>query len=188
MAMELEKWWSYLLLGIIGLLFGILALVWPGATTLVLIVLFGCYALVEGLFALGYSISRASKGEKFFALMMLGLLGVLVGIITLARPGITTLALVWVIAFWALIRGIMLIVSAFEMSGTAGMRWLIGLLGVCAVIIGILFFFAPFAGVFSIILLIGLYSIAAGIILIIVSFIARKAEKEGTVTSMTAPA
>lgn len=177
METGLEKWWSYLLRGILAVIFGIIILVWPGATTLVLIVFFGCYILVEGLFALGYSIVRATRKEKFFALLMLGILGVLVGIITLARPGITTLALAWVIAFWALIRGFMLIVSAFELSGSKGARWAIGIIGGISVIVGIILFAAPFQSVLAVILLIGIFSIAAGIMLFIISYMARKEEK-----------
>jgi len=175
----MEKWWSYLLRGILALIFGIIALVWPTATVFVLIVLFGVYALVDGLFAIGYSISRASKGDKFFALLMLGLLGVLVGAIVLARPGVSSLAVVWVIAFWALLKGVLLIVSAFEMTGSAAARWLIGLAGVLAIVVGILLFAHPVAGVFTIILIIGIYALVAGIILVIVSFAARNRQKKG---------
>jgi uncharacterized membrane protein HdeD (DUF308 family) len=174
----MEKWWSYFLRGILALLFGIILLVWPTATLYVVIILFGIYALVEGLFAIGYSIARASRGDKFFALLMLGIIGVLVGAIVLARPGVSSLALVWVIAFWALLRGIMFIVSAFEMTGSAGARWLIGLVGVLAIIVGILLFAHPVAGIWTISLVIGIYALLAGIILIITSFPVRSLQKK----------
>jgi len=178
MGTGMEKWWSYLLRGILALLFGIILLVWPTATLYVVIILFGIYALVEGLFAIGYSIARASRGDKFFALLMLGIIGVLVGAIVLARPGVSSLALVWVIAFWALLRGIMFIVSAFEMTGSAGARWLIGLVGVLAIIVGILLFAHPVAGIWTISLVIGIYALLAGIILIITSFPVRSLQKK----------
>jgi|SRR5450759_1306095 uncharacterized membrane protein HdeD (DUF308 family) len=178
MGTGMEKWWSYFLRGILALLFGIILLVWPTATLYVVIILFGIYALVEGLFAIGYSIARASRGDKFFALLMLGIIGVLVGAIVLARPGVSSLALVWVIAFWALLRGIMFIVSAFEMTGSAGARWLIGLVGVLAIIVGILLFAHPVAGIWTISLVIGIYALLAGIILIITSFPVRSLQKK----------
>jgi uncharacterized membrane protein HdeD (DUF308 family) len=179
MATTLDRWYMYLIRGILALIFGIIMLVWPSATVLVLIVLFGCFALVEGLFSIGYSIASASKGDKFFAQLMLGLLGVLVGIIVLARPGVATLAVIWVIAFWLLIRGVLMIISAFEMSGSAGVRWLVGITGVIALILGILMFIFPVSGVFGIILVIGLYLVVMGIFLFVASFFFRSAEKKG---------
>jgi uncharacterized membrane protein HdeD (DUF308 family) len=119
---------------------------------------------------------------------MLGLLGVLVGAIVLARPGVSSLAVVWVIAFWALLKGVLLIVSAFEMTGSAGVRWLIGLAGVFAIIVGIIFFVHPIAGVATIILVIGIYALVAGIFMIIASFPMRSAQKKGTGTGTLAAA
>jgi len=178
LATGLDKWWLYLVRGILAVIFGIIVLVWPGATVFVLIILFGCYALVEGLFALGYSIARASRGDKFFALMMLGLLGILIGIVTLARPEITGLALLWVIAIWLVIRGFLMIISAFEMTGKASVRWLIGISGVLALIVGILMFIFPISGVFAIILVIGIYCLVAGILLAVASFFVKGIDKE----------
>jgi len=177
MATGLEKWWTYLVRGILAILFGIIALVWPTATVLVLIILFGCYALVEGLFVFGFSIARASKGDKFFAAMLLGLLGVLVGIVVLARPGVASLAVLWVIAFWLLIRGFLMIVSAFEMMASGGVKALVGISGALAVILGILMFIFPISGIFGIILVVGIYALVAGLVLIYVSFKARGLEK-----------
>lgn len=170
MAAGLDKWWTYLLRGILAIIFGIIFLVWPGATVLVLIILFGCFVLVEGLFAVGFSIAKASKGEKFFGLLMLGLLGVIVGIIALIRPGITTLAILVVIAIWLVIRGFLMIVSAFEMTGSAGVRWLVGISGALALILGILLLIFPISGVFGIVLVVGIYLIVAGLFMAIASF------------------
>jgi len=188
MESGIAKWWSYLLLGILALIFGIIVLVWPTATVYVLIILFGVYALVEGVFAVVYSIIRATRGGKFFGMLMLGIIGVLVGAIVLARPGVSTLAVVWVMAFWAVLKGIMMIISAFEMTGSAGARWLIGLTGLFAIIVGIIFFVHPIAGVATIILVIGIYALVAGIFMIVASFPMRSAQKKGTGTDTPAAA
>ncbi|HEY5527229.1 MAG TPA: DUF308 domain-containing protein [Candidatus Anoxymicrobiaceae bacterium] len=184
-AATIDKWWTFLVRGLLAILFGVVVLVWPTATVFVLIILFGCYALVEGLFGIGYSIAKASKGEKFFALLLLGLLGVLVGIIVLARPGVTSLAVIWVIAFWLVLRGFLMIISAFEMTGTAGVRWLVGITGAIAVVLGILMFIFPVSGIFGIILVVGLYCLVTGIFLTVVSFAVRKVQKtvDGTLTA-----
>jgi uncharacterized membrane protein HdeD (DUF308 family) len=187
MEMGLEKWWSYLLRGILAILFGIIALVWPGATVFVLIILFGCYALVEGLFATGYSIAKASRGEKWFALLMLGIVGILIGIVTLARPGVTSVALLVVIAIWFLLRGFFGLISAIEMSGSTGIRVFLGIVAALGILVGILLLAAPISGVFAIILVIGIYSIAIGILLSILSFTVKGAE-ESSGPDMTAAA
>jgi uncharacterized membrane protein HdeD (DUF308 family) len=186
MEMGLEKWWSYLLRGILAILFGIIALAWPGATVFVLIVLFGVYALVEGLFATGYSIARASKGEKFFALLLLGIVGILIGIVTLARPGVTSVALLVVIAVWFLLRGFFVLISAFEMTGSTGIRVFMGIMGGLGIIVGILLLATPISGIFAIILVIGIYSIAIGIMLTILSFSVRGAQKSGGTDTLAA--
>lgn len=178
MVTEMEKWWSYLLRGLLALVFGIAVLVWPSATVLVLIVFFGCYVLVEGCFALGYAIARAMRKEKFFGLLMLGVLGIAVGIITLARPGVTTVALAYVIAFWLVIKGFAMIIGAVEMTGSKGLRWAIGLIGGISVILGVVVFAVPFRSVVAVVLLIGIFSIFAAIMQFIVSYMARKLEKE----------
>lgn len=183
----MEKWWSFLLRGILAILFGIIALAWPGATVFVLIILFGVYALVEGLFATGYSIGQASRGEKFFALLLLGLLGILIGIVTLARPGITSVALLVVIAIWFLLRGFLGLISAFEMTGSTGYRAFIGIVGALGIIVGIILLAAPISGIFAIILVIAIYSIVIGIMLAVLGFMVRGAQKtEGTDTMAAA--
>jgi uncharacterized membrane protein HdeD (DUF308 family) len=187
MEMGMEKWWSFLLRGILAILFGIIALAWPGATVFVLIILFGVYALVEGLFATGYSIAQASRGEKFFALLLLGLLGILIGIVTLARPGITSVALLVVIAIWFLLRGFLGLISAFEMTGSTGYRAFIGIVGALGIIVGIILLAAPISGIFAIILVIAIYSIVIGIMLAVLGFMVRGAQKtEGTDTMAAA--
>ena len=178
METGMDKWWTFLLRGILALIFGIIVLVWPAATVYVLIILFGLFALIEGLFATGYSIYKAAKGMKFFGLLMLGIISVLVGAIVLARPGVSTLAVVWVIAFWAILRGVMLIVSAFEMTGSAGIRWLIGIIGVLAIVVGLIFFIHPGFGLVTIIAVLGIYALVAGLFLIIASFMVRSRQKK----------
>ncbi|MHB8895645.1 MAG: HdeD family acid-resistance protein [Candidatus Geothermincolia bacterium] len=179
MATGLDKWWTYLLRGILALIFGVIILVWPGATVLVLIILFGCYVLVEGLFAVGFSIAKASKGEKWVALLLLGILGIIVGLAVLVRPGAGTLAVLIVFAIWLVIRGFLMLISAFEMSGAASVRWLVGISGALALILGILMLIFPISGVFGVILVIGIYSLVAGVFLAISSFYIKKIEESG---------
>lgn len=182
MATGLDKWWLYLLRGILALIFGVIILVWPGATVFVLIILFGCYALVEGLFTVGYSIAKATRHEKFFWLLMLGFLGIIVGLAVLLRPGVGALAVLVVIAIWLVVRGFLVLISAFEMTGSAGVRWMVGITGALSLILGILMLVFPISGVFGIILVIAIYSLVAGIFLCISSFYIKRIEESGTDT------
>lgn len=177
------KWWYFLVWGILAVAFGIIALVWPAATVWVLVILFGCYALVEGLFTVGYSIALATRKEKFFALMMLGLLGVVIGLIALFFTAATTVAILVLIAIWAIIRGFLLVVSAFEIVAKASLRWLIGIIGALTVIVGLLFLIFPISGIFTILVIIAIYAILAGILSVITAFSVKKVEKTAEVAA-----
>jgi uncharacterized membrane protein HdeD (DUF308 family) len=175
---EVPRWWTFLLRGLLALIFGIVVLVWPGATVLVLLVFFGVFVLVEGIFAIAVAIMHAREKLPWLGMLLLGIIGIGIGILTLVRPGITAEGLVYIIAAWAIIHGVFQIVNAIELPKEFGPRWLVGLAGALSIIIGGLLFAFTAAAVFTIILLIGIYAIVAGIILVVVSFFVRSALKK----------
>ena len=95
-----RNWWVFLLRGIVGILFGVLAFIRPGITLEVLVLLFAFWALFDGVFSLISSIGAAEAKEPWWPLVFIGLLGLAAGIFTLRYPGVTTLTLLFVIAFW----------------------------------------------------------------------------------------
>src|SRR5215475_5366710 len=140
-------WWAVVLRGAVAVLFGLMALIWPGATITVLVLFFGAYALVDGVLALGTAIfggsttigfAGASGMNRRFWLAVEGAVGVLIGIITFAWPGITTLALLWVIAAWALVTGVMEIMAAIRLRNELQGEWLLALTGALSVLFAIL--------------------------------------------------
>ena len=158
-------WWSFALRGVLAILFGLVAIVWPDITLGALVILFGAYALVDGIFAIIGAFTNGSSG-RWLPLVVVGLAGVLVGLVTLVWPGLSALALIYLIAFWAVVIGVLQIVGAFQMrQRITNEVWLI-LSGVLSVLIGLYIAVFPGDGAVALVLLIGFYAIVFGVLLI----------------------
>src|SRR3954463_6586881 len=165
-----RHWWVLALRGLAGVIFGVLTFLWPGMTLFVLVVLFGAYALVNGIFSFMLA-AKAPKGyPNFGSLILAGIFGVLAGLITFFWPGITAFSLLIVIAAWAIVNGIMEIYYAIKLRKEIKGEWLLALAGILSVIFGILLFLNPLAGALVLVLWIGGFAIAFGILLIILAF------------------
>ena len=156
-----RNWWVYVLHGVAAVLFGIAAFVWPGLTLFVLVALYGAYAIVEG--AISLVGAFRSGGGLRWSLLLWGLLGIAAGIVALVWPGITALALVYVIAAWAIVKGIVQIAAAVRMRREIKGEWLLGLVGLLSIAFGVLLAAFPGAGALSLVWLIGAYAIVAGV-------------------------
>jgi len=177
-AFLLRNWWATVLRGLIALVFGIIILAWPAATILVLIVVFGVFALVDGLFNLVFGIMAASKKEKWGLLLASGILGILIGVIVLARPGVALVALYYLLAIWLIASGVVEIAAAFELDAPTAAKALLGVFGLISIVIGVLLVVYPISGIETVVLLIGIYAIAVGILRIILGFLIRSWAKE----------
>ena len=162
-----QRWWVVALRGVAAVIFGILALVWPGITLGALVLLFGAYALVDGVCALWTAATGgpAASGRRPW-LVLEGVAGVAAGIVTFVWPGITALALLAVIAAWALVTGVLEIVAAIRLRREIEGEWLMVLSGVLSVVFGILLFINPAAGALAVTWLIGAYAIVFGAVLL----------------------
>ena len=154
--------------GVAAVLFGLAALFWPGITLFVLVVFFGAYAMVDGVFALVAGI-RGSGGRRWL-LLAEGVLSVLAGLIAFFWPGITALALLYVIAFWAIFTGILKIVMAVSLRREIDNEWLMALSGALSVLFGLILAVLPGVGLLSLVWLIGIYALVFGIALIVLAF------------------
>jgi uncharacterized membrane protein HdeD (DUF308 family) len=162
-------WWVVVLRGIAAILFGVLALVWPGPTVFALVLLFGAYALVDGVFTLASALGRNRDGTRTGSrgwLIVQGIAGILMGILTFVWPGATALVLLWLIAAWALIIGVLQVVAAARLRREMRHEWLLALSGVLSVVFGILLIVWPAAGALAVVTLIGAYAIVFGIALV----------------------
>ena len=170
LAQLARNWWVFVLRGVVAILFGVLAFVRPGITLEVLVLLFAFWALFDGVFALIGSVGAAEAHEPWWPLVLIGLLGVAAGIVTLKWPGITALALLLVIAYWSIFRGILEIAAAVRLRHLIqGEGWFI-LGGIASIAFGVLLVVYPGSGLLAVIWLVGLYAVIFGISLVMLGF------------------
>ena len=150
-------WWVLLLRGLCAILFGVMGFAWPGLTIAVLVLIWGAYALVDGIFAV-----VAGVRSKWGSVILLGILGIAAGLITFFWPGITAITLVWIIAFWAIVAGVLQISAAIRLRKQVEGEWLWILSGLCMVILGVLLVARPGAGALSVMWLISCFADRVG--------------------------
>lgn len=164
-------WWAVALRGLAAIIFGIIAIVWPGLTLFWLVIVFGAYAIVDGVIEIYSSIvNRARNGDRWWVGIIEGVVSVAAGLIAWIWPGLTALALLYLIAAWAVITGVMEIVLAIEYRRVIQGEWLMVLGGILSIIFGLILFAYPRTGALSMIWVIGIYAIIFGIALIMLGF------------------
>lgn len=169
-----SNWWLVALRGVFAIIFGILALVLPGITLLALVILFGAYALADGILALLAGYKMRDSGKPVWPMVVIGLLGIIAGVLTVVWPGITALVLLAFIAAWALVTGVFQIVAAIRLRKEIQHEWLLILSGVLSVLFGLAMLIFPGAGAVAVVWIIGAYAIVFGVMLLILGFNLRK--------------
>src|SRR5918996_5648312 len=165
-----RNWWLVALRGLAAIVFGVLAFVWPAITLFALVLLFGAYMLVDGIFAIVAAVRAARREARWWLLLIEGVLGVLAGLVAFFWPGLTALALLYFIAAWAIVTGIMEIVAAIRLRQEIEGEWALGLSGLLSVIFGILLVVLPApAGLLSLVWLVAAYAVATGVLLLILA-------------------
>lgn len=158
-----KNWWLLLLRGILAIVFGILAFAWPGITLVTLVLFYGAYALVDGIFAIAAAIMGGAPGSRWW-LALVGLFGIAAGILTFAWPGLTALVLLFFIAGWAIAMGVFEIVGAIRLRKEIDNEWWLILGGIVSVLFGIVLLARPGAGALALIWVIGSFAILFGIL------------------------
>lgn len=159
-------WWVMVIRGIFAILFGFLAFFMPGLTLQVLVIWFGAYALVDGVFALIGAFRAASHHQKWWLLLLDGIIGIGAGIVTFSWPGNAALVLVMIIGAWAFLTGTFEIAGAITAPWPSGSRWLLALSGILSVILGVFMMGFPIPAAISVVWIIGAYAFAFGVGLI----------------------
>ena len=159
-----------MLRGVLGILFGLLAFVWPSITWLTLVIMFGIYTIVDGLVTIGSGLVRTKESARWWTFLLEGLIDIGAGAAALIWPGLATLVIIYVIAAWAVFTGILEIVAAIRLRHEITNEWVLALGGVISVAVGVLLFFQPAAGSLAIIWIIAAYALIFGILLVILGF------------------
>ncbi len=180
MLEHLSRNWGWIVLrGVAAVLFGVLAFLWPGITLAALVIVWGAYALVDGVLSLIAAYRIRDQGKPFWSLVIVGLLGIAPGIVTFIWPGMTALVLLMFIAAWAVVMGVFQIIAAIRLRKEIQNEWLLALSGVLSVLFGIIMFVAPGAGALAVIWVIGAYAIIFGVLLIWLGLRLKKRSERG---------
>jgi uncharacterized membrane protein HdeD (DUF308 family) len=176
---ETGHWWALALRGVIAILFGLAALLRPGIALGALILLFGAYALVDGVFAIVGVFRGTRSGTPRWLLLVEGVAGILAGIIAFVYPGLTAIALLYLVAAWAIVTGLAEIATAIRLRQEIQGEWALILGGILSVLFGVLLAVLPGVGILSLIWLIGAYAVVFGVLLLIAAFQVRGRENQG---------
>jgi uncharacterized membrane protein HdeD (DUF308 family) len=165
-----DRWWALALRGAVAIVFGILTLWAPGISLYVLVVLFGAYALVDGVLYLLMAARGARRGERWGSLMFAGLAGIVAGVVTLLWPGVSGLALLMLIGAWAIVTGAASIAAAVRLRKEISGEWLMALGGALSITFGVLAMIFPGAGALAVAIWIGAYALVLGVSLLALAF------------------
>ena len=162
----IRNWGLVALRGVAALVFGVITIARPAASVTVLVLLYGSFALVSGLFTIVNAVRERGGETHWIALLVNGVLSALLGVLTFFMPGMTALFLLYMIAGWAIVTGVAQIVTAVRLRRVISGEWMLVLAGVMSIVFGILVAVFPGAGVLAVTLWVGVYAILLGILLI----------------------
>jgi uncharacterized membrane protein HdeD (DUF308 family) len=160
-----RNWWVLLIRGILAVLFAVMAFTLPGLTLVTLVLLYGVYALADGLTAL-----FVGGSARAWWLLLAGVLGVIISICTFIYPGITAVALLYLIAAWAIVRGVFEIVTAIQLRREISNEWLLIIAGILSIIFGVALVANPAVGALAVVWIIGAYAFVFGLMMIVLAF------------------
>ncbi len=168
-------WWAFTLRGLLALLFGVLAVAWPGITLLLLVALFAAYAIVSG----GVMVAGAlqQRERRDWLILLLGLVNIAAGVLAIIYPNLTALALVILMGVNALIVGVLDIVTALRLKAVLPSRWLLGAVGLLSIVFGVLVLVYPGAGALALVWLVSLHAVLVGALLLALGIQRRRADR-----------
>ena len=173
MSLHQGSWWSLLIKGIAAIVFGILALAWPGEVLSFLITLLGIFVLIIGIVATIGGLMHRRDSERWLVMLIPGLVGIVIGIIAIAQPAIIAAILIYLLAIWALIHGITEIYAALKLRKDVKGEWVPLIVGITSVVLGILLILRPLTAGAIITWLIGLFLLVLGAFWLILAVRAR---------------
>ena len=164
-----ESWWAVGLRGLLGVAFGLIALLVPAAAILSLVLLFAAYMFVDGVFAIASGIKAARNGERWGLLLLEGIVDIAAGAVAFFWPAITAVAFVLLIAVWAIVSGALMLAAALSLNLDHG-RWWLALGGIASLIFGVVLIIAPVVGAVVLTWWLGAYALVFGVLLLVLAF------------------
>ena len=152
-----------MLRGLIALLFGLAALVWPGLTLEILIKLFGAFIIINGLCAIRTAINNKTENNGWWVLLAGGIIGICIGILTFVWPGITEFIILFFIALWALSTGVSEIIASFRLRNMIADDWVLTFVGFLSVMLALIILLSPAIGMIATVWLVGTYAVIYGL-------------------------
>lgn len=170
-------WWAFLVRGIIAVLFGLVCFFLTGAALYALVLLIPIFFVLDGILMITGAIrsSSASQTGQWWWQILGGVAGIAVGVVMFLWPGITALTLAIFVAAWAIITGAFELATAIRLRTALPNEWLWIVNGILSILLGILIFIFPGAGLVALVWLLGFYALLAGIAMIALSFRLKKA-------------
>jgi uncharacterized membrane protein HdeD (DUF308 family) len=168
-AVLAKNWWAIGIRGALGILFGLIALFLPGATMLSLVLVFAAYTFADGVFGIVSAVRAAREHERWGYLLVEGIVDIAVAAIAVVWPGITVVTFVFLVAFWAVLTGVLELMAAFRLDFIDGRGWLI-FGGIVSILYGVLLFVAPMIGAVVLTWWLGAYALVFGVSLVMLAF------------------
>jgi uncharacterized membrane protein HdeD (DUF308 family) len=165
-----RNWWTVAFRGVIAIIFGLAALFWPDITLTALVFIFGAFVLVSGVLLVIAAFRDGLNHTHAWLLLLEGVIGIAIGIMVFIWPAITALVLLYLIAAWAIVTGVLEIIAAIQVRKEIENEWLLALAGIASVLFGILLIVWPIAGALAILWIIAAYAIVFGVLLLILAF------------------
>jgi uncharacterized membrane protein HdeD (DUF308 family) len=165
-----RHWWVPLIRGIAAIVFGIIAFAYPALTIATLVLFFGAWVLIDGIFRIVGAIGHRASDPDWGWQLVIGILGIMVGLLTFHAPQITALALVIYIAAWALMIGASEIAIAVKLRREIKGEWFLILMGLASIVFAVLLLWNPVAGAAAVIWLIAWYAVVLGVLAIFFGF------------------
>jgi uncharacterized membrane protein HdeD (DUF308 family) len=171
-----KNWWLIVLRGVLAILFGLSAFLWPGLTLLVLITMFGVYAIVDGVVAVVSGLKQVKNSSRWWVFLLEGLVSIGAGVVALIWPDLASAVLLGIIAAWAIITGVFEISAAIRLRREINNEWLLMLGGLLSILFGVALIWWPAAGGLALIWIMGSYALIFGVLLIALGFRLRNRE------------
>jgi uncharacterized membrane protein HdeD (DUF308 family) len=174
-----RNWWVVLLRGVAGILFGVFTFLAPGISLAALVLLYGAWAFADGVLAIATAVRRRGEADRWWVLVLQGVLGIAAGVVTLFWPAITALVLLYVIAAWAIATGVLEVAAAIRLRKVVAGEWMLALSGVLSIVLGVVLVLFPGIGALGVVFWIGAYALVSGALLVALAVRLRSRRRSG---------